>query len=443
MYSCGPTVYWYQHIGNLRAYIFVDVLKRVLMYNSYKVTHIINITDVGHLTTDTDEGEDKMEKAVKREGKSPGDIANFYFEAFDSDLRKLNFIEPSRWTKATEHIKEQIEIIKILEEKGYTYRTEEAIYFDVSKLNDYGKLTGQKLEEKETGVREDVVVDKKKRNPQDFALWFFIAGHFKNHIMKWDSPWGVGFPGWHIECSAMSMKYLGNQFDIHTGGQDHIPVHHTNEIAQNEAVTGKKVVNYWVHNAWLVNKDGSKISKSTGGLYTLSELGKIGFEPMAFRYFCLLTHYRKPLTFTLKNLDAAKSAYEKLKRKIEGLKTEPVSGKDLSAQYKEEFQDAINDDLNLPKALQVMLKALEDSDFDSKTKLNLLYEFDNVLGLGLKKMEEDTQEMPMEIKDLVKKREDARKVKNWKKSDEIRRDLQEKGYSVEDAQKGPVVRRIT
>jgi cysteinyl-tRNA synthetase len=442
MYTCGPTVYWYQHIGNLRAYIFADSLKRVLLYEGYKVKQIINITDVGHLTSDADEGEDKMDKAVKREGKSPQEIADYYFREFANDLKNVNFIEPYKWTKATEHVKEQIELIKKLEEKSYTYKTDSAIYFDVSKFKNYNQLSGQKLEEKETGVREDVVVDKSKKNPQDFVLWFFTVGHFKGHILRWESPWGTGFPGWHIECSAMSMKYLGEHFDIHTGGQDHIQVHHTNEIAQSEAATGKKFVNYWLHNAWLVNKDGAKISKSTGGLYTLSELAKLGYEPLSFRYFCLLTHYRKPLTFTLENLDAAKNAYERIKRKITELRKENKSGKDKSKEYETEFVKAIEDDLNLPGAIQVFLKALDDTEFDSKTKLKLLEKFDSVLGLGIAEIKEEKIEIPEEVKRLIEEREIARKQKNWAESDQLRKLISEKGFNVKDTPEGPKIEKI-
>lgn len=439
MYSCGPTVYWYQHIGNLRAYMFVDLLKRILFYNKFKVKHIINITDVGHLTSDADEGEDRMEKAMKREGKNPSEIADFYFEAFDDDLRRLNFIEPEKWTKATKHIKEQIDLIKILERKGFTYQTSQAVYFDVSKFKNYGELTGQKLEDKEAGARKDVVTDQEKKNPQDFALWFFTRGHFKDHIQRWNSPWGIGFPGWHIECSAMSMKYLGNKFDIHTGGQDHIPVHHTNEIAQNEGATGRKVVNYWLHNAWLLNKDGSKISKSTGGLYILPELEKLGFEPLAFRYFCLLTHYRKPLTFTLENLKSSQNAYTRLKNIISNLERNKKINKKNIEVAKKQFLKIINDDLNLPKAVAFLWETLRDEKLNDSEKYEIAADVDRVFGLDLVK--EKKIEIPEKVKELADEREKARKDKNWKLADEIREKINKSGYIIEDTEGGAKVKK--
>ncbi|HKZ34226.1 MAG TPA: cysteine--tRNA ligase, partial [Candidatus Nanoarchaeia archaeon] len=293
VYTCGPTVYWYQHIGNLRTYIFADILKRVFLYNNYKVKHIINVTDVGHLTSDADTGEDKIERAAKREGKTAREIADYYLRIFQEDFKKLNILEPNSWPKATEHIKEQIELIKKLEEKGFTYKTNDGIYFNTGKLKDYGKLARLKIRGLQAGKRISLG---EKKNKTDFALWKFSPLGEKRQ-QEWDSPWGIGFPGWHIECSAMSMKYLGENFDIHTGGQDHIQIHHTNEIAQSEAATGKPFVRYWLHGAWLLFR-GRKISKSLGGLYTISELEKLGFEPIDFRYLCLGTHYRKPLSFT-------------------------------------------------------------------------------------------------------------------------------------------------
>src|SRR3989344_4864807 len=305
IYSCGPTVYWYQHIGNLRSYIFADILKRVLLYNGFKVKHVINITDVGHLTGDRDEGEDKIEKAAMKEGKTASEIANYYLRIFKEDFKKLNITEPDIWCKATEHIKEQIELIKKLEKKGYTYKTSDGIYFNTLKLKDYGKLARLKIEKLEAGKR--IAVGEKK-NKTDFALWKFSKEGEKRQ-QEWGSPFGVGFPGWHIECSAMSMKYLGEHFDIHTGGEDHIPIHHTNEIAQSECATGKKFANYWMHIAFLMFK-GEKVSKSKGGLYTISELEFEGYSPLDFRYLCLMTHYRKPLNFSLDNLVAARNAFE-------------------------------------------------------------------------------------------------------------------------------------
>lgn len=437
IYSCGPTVYWYQHIGNLRAYIFADILKRVLMYAGYKIKHIINITDVGHLTSDADVGEDKIELAAKRENKTAEEIAKCYFEVFHEDIKKLNMIEPTKWTKASEHIKEQIELIKKLEEKGYTYKTKDGIYFDSSKFKDYGKLAGLKIEGLKAGKR---VAIGEKRNKTDFALWKFSEEPGKRQ-QEWDSPWGIGYPGWHIECSAMSMKYLGEHFDIHTGGQDHIPVHHTNEIAQSEAATGKKFVNYWLHEAFLLFK-GKKVSKSTGGLYTLSELENEGYEPMHFRYLCLLTHYRKPLNFSFENLDSAKQSFERLKNKIIELRKKIHAGENKSEKYENEFQKAIFDDLNTPKAIQIFWKVLEDYNFESGKKLKLLEKFDEVLGIGIKEMEEKLVILPNEVENLVKSRELLRKEKKWAEADILRQRIKEKGYLVEDTPDGTKVTKI-
>ncbi len=298
IYTCGPTVYWYQHIGNLKAYLFSDFLKRILMYNGYNVNHVINITDVGHLTSDSDSGDDKIEIAAYKEGKSAKEIADYYFNAYYNDLKKLNVLMPNVWAKATEHIKEQIELINRLEEKGFTYKTSDGIYFDSSKFKDYGKIANLKKENLKAGKRVSLG---EKKNLTDFALWKFSSEPGKRQ-QEWESPWGIGFPGWHIECSAMSTKYLGQHFDIHTGGEDHIPVHHTNEIAQSEAASGKKFVNYWMHISFLLFK-GEKVSKSKGGLYTLSELEQLGYKPEHYRYLVLQTHYRKPLNFSIENLD--------------------------------------------------------------------------------------------------------------------------------------------
>ncbi|MBS3090095.1 cysteine--tRNA ligase [Candidatus Pacearchaeota archaeon] len=436
IYSCGPTVYWYQHIGNLRTYIFSDVLKRILNYNGYKVKHIINITDVGHLTSDADEGEDKMERAAKKEGRSAHEIAEEYFRVFNKDLQKINILQPNLWVKATDHIDEQIKLIKTLEKKGYTYRTDDGIYFDSTKFKSYGKLANLNISGLQQGKR---VNHGSKRTKTDFALWKFSETPGVRQ-QEWKSPWGVGFPGWHIECSAMSMKYLGKKFDIHTGGQDHIPVHHTNEIAQSEAVTGKKFVNYWIHGAFLLFK-GEKMSKSSGGLYTLSELENLGYNPMHFRYLCLLTHYHKPLNFSLDNLDAAKNAYERIKRKIIYLKEKKSKGEDKTEKYQKEFVMAINDDLNIQKALQIFQKSLDDEEFDSYEKLKMLEHFDKVLGLGVAEMKEERIAIPSEIVKLVKEREEARKNKDWKKSDSLRQRLKDEGYSISDTPEGPKIER--
>jgi cysteinyl-tRNA synthetase len=437
IYTCGPTVYSFPHIGNMKAYIFADILRRVLLFNGFKVNHVINVTDVGHLTSDRDEGEDKMESAAKKEGKKAEDIANFYWNVFKSDMKKLNILSPSIWAKATEHIKEQIELIKKLEQKGCTYKTTDGIYFDTSKCSDYGKLARLKKEGLKAGKRVKVG---EKKNPTDFALWKFSEKQGLRQ-QEWESPWGVGFPGWHIECSAMSMKYLGEHFDIHTGGEDHIPVHHTNEIAQSECATGKKFVNYWLHSAFLMHK-GEKISKSKGGLYTISELENAGYPSLVYRYFVMLTHYKKPLEFSLENLDAAKTSFERIKRRIIELKKENHKGNNETEKYESEFAEAINNDLNTPKAIQVFIKALEDFDFDSKKKLKLLEKFDEVLGLGIKEMKDEKIEIPKEIQALIDSREKLRKEKKWAEADILRERIKEKGFSLKDTPAGVIVEKL-
>lgn len=438
MYSCGPTVYWFQHIGNMRAYLFADSLRRVLEYNGYKVKHVINVTDVGHLTSDADEGDDKMEKAAQKEGKSASDLAEFYFKVFRGDLKKLNIKEPWKWTKATDHIKEQIDLIKKLEEKGFTYKTSDGVYFDSAKFDRYGELAKLNVEGLEGGKR---TAFGEKRHKTDFALWKFSPEGEKRQ-QEWESPWGVGFPGWHIECSAMGMKYLGEHFDIHTGGEDHIPVHHTNEIAQSECATGEKFVNYWMHVAFLVNKAGEKVSKSKGGLFTISELEEQGYGPLDFRYLFLLTHYRKALSFSLENLDAARNAYKKMKRKIIELRGEKHKGQDFSEDYAEKFLNAVNDDINLPEAIGIVWEMLDDFNFDSKKKLKLLEGFDSVLGLGLADVEEEEVEVPKEVQELVDEREKLRRAKMWKEADLFRERIREKGFVVQDSEDGPKLERI-
>ena len=418
MYSCGPTVYSYQHIGNIRTYIFSDILKRVLTYNKYKVKHVINVTDVGHLTSDADTGYDKVERAAKKEGKTAKEITNFYFKIFKEDLRKVNVISPDYWPKATEHIKEQIEMIKKLEKKGFTYKTSDGIYFDSSKFKDYGKLARLDIKGLKKGKRVSV---KEKKNSTDFALWKFSGS--EKRLQEWKSPWGEGFPGWHIECSAMSMKYLGERFDIHTGGMDHIPIHHTNEIAQSQITTGKQFVNYWVHSGWLLFK-GEKVSKSKGGLLTISELEKKGFSPLTFRYLTLTTHYKKPLGFSLKNLESANNSYQRLKNIIFELKDDKKTNK----KYLKEFEDSINDDLNIPEALQVLWNLLRDKKAEGKYRA--IKKFDEVLGLDLFRKEKI--EIPERIIKLAEGRKEFRKKKDWKKSDELRKKIENLGYVIED-----------
>ena len=429
MYNCGPNVYWYPHIGNFRTYIFSDVLMRVLAFNGYKVKQVINVTDVGHLTSDSDSGEDKVEKAAAKEGKNAKEITNFYWNAFKTDMKKLNILEPTIWSKATEHIKEQIALIKKLEEKGYTYKTEDGIYFDTYKFKNYGKMAGLKKENIIAGKRVDM---KDKKNNTDFALWKFSEEKGKRQ-QEWSSQWGVGYPGWHIECSAMSMKYLGEHFDLHTGGEDHIPIHHTNEIAQSEAATGKKFVNYWLHASFLTFK-GEKVSKSKGGLYTIQELEDLTYKPLSYRYLCLNSHYRSQMDFSLENLENAQNSYKRLKNIIEGL----IDDKKINKEYLDEFEKAINDDLNMPEALQVLWKLVRDEKAEGK--LETIKKMDEVLGLKL--LEKEKIEIPKEIKEIAEERQQARENKNWKKSDELREKIKSLGWEVADTKDGYAIKKV-
>lgn len=450
IYSCGPTVYSYQHIGNLRSYIFADILKKTLISNGYKVKHVINITDVGHLTSDADEGEDKMEKASTKEGKTAKEIADYYFQVFHDDLGKLNIADPDFWPKASEHIKEQIELIKKLEQKGFTYKTTDGIYFDTSKFPEYGKLSGQNLTKIKAGSRVDL---RDKKNPTDFALWKFSENPGKRQ-QEWESPWGIGFPGWHLECSAMSMKYLGETIDIHTGGEDHINIHHTNEIAQSEGATGKTFVHYWLHGAFLTFK-GEKVSKSKGGLYTLADLEKLGYKPMHFRYLVLGTHYRKPLDFSLDSLDAARNAYERMINIISDIKDD---GK-INKEYLAKFQEKIDNDLDTPGALAILWSLLRDEKAEGKIQtitkaMNVLgliinyelkkYEITLSENIGIKDMVEikSNEYLPEKVIQMTGGREQSRKDKNWKLSDELRDKIKEQGYLVEDTPDGPKIKKI-
>ncbi len=433
LYSCGPTVYWYQHIGNLRTYIFVDILKRILLYDNYKVKHVMNITDVGHLTSDADVGEDKMVKALRREGlpltkESMLKLADKYTDVFKDDLKKLNIIEPDIWAKATEHIKEMIKLVEKIEKNDYTYKTKVGLIFDTSKFKNYTELGKLKLEELKKGVR--VKVDPERKNVSDFALW--ITNQPK-HLMQWQSPWGKGFPGWHIECSAMSMKYLGETIDIHIGGEEHIPVHHTNEIAQSESATGKKFVNYWLHARWLLFK-GGKMAKSKGEIQTISELEKKSYDSLDYRYFCFTAHYRTQLEFSYKSLDAAKNAYERLKNLIAEIKDD----KKINKKYLEEFEKAIDDDLDMPKALSILWKLVRDKKAEGK--IQTIKKMDKIFALDL--LRKEKIKIPDKIKKLVKEREAARKKKNFKLSDKIRKQIREEGYIVEDTNKGSKIKKI-
>jgi len=438
VYTCGPTVYNYAHIGNLRAYIFADILKRVLRYDGFDVTHIMNITDVGHLTGDRDMGEDKMQTAVARERKSAWDIASFYTDAFLSDIKELNIITPDKLPKATDHVKDMIKLIAELEKKGFTYRISDGIYFDTSKLKDYGKLAKLDLEGLKEGAR--VEVNNEKRNPTDFALWKFSpqasSGTKGRRDMEWDSPWGVGFPGWHIECSAMSVKYLGQPFDIHTGGIDHIPVHHTNEIAQSEAAAGKPLANFWLHSEFLMLDEG-RIGKSEGNLITLEGLKTKGYSPLAYRYFVLGAHYRSKLNFTWEALDGAQNALNNLYAKLGEYKEGQIG----CAEYQNEFFEHLNNDLDTPQALATMWNMIH-SDQPGEAKFTSLMEFDKILGLNLRSTWEELQKpLPNEIQELVKSRDNLRAAKKWAESDEIRKQIENEGYEVGDSDSGPVVTR--
>ena len=436
IYTCGLTVYNFAHIGNLRAYVFADTLKRMFLFNGYKVNHVMNITDVGHLTGDEDEGEDKMEAGARREGKTVWEIVDFYTEAFFDDLKRLRIIFPTVTCRATRHVDDMIDMIRKIESNGYTYVAGGNVYFDTSKLPDYGKLARLKLDEDNT--RSRVESDPYKRNPFDFVLWF-TRYKYDSHAMQWDSPWGRGFPGWHIECSAMSSKYLGERFDIHTGGIDHIPIHHTNEIAQSEAAFGHEWVNYWLHSEFLVIGEGEKMSKSLGNFITLQTLIDKGYDPAEYRYYLLGAHYKKQLAFTLEALDGAKSAMKRLATKIGELKESeaPVSKPNSVLLY--EFHEAINDDLNTPRALAVLWKVVDSEDLRPGEKLSLINEFDRVLGLGLSEIE--TEVIPEEVEELANQRDQARRGKDWKKADELRKLISKKGYEVLDERDGYKIRK--
>ena len=429
MYTCGPTVYNYPHIGNYRAYITADILKRVLKYNSYKVKQVMNITDV----------DDKTIRESTKEGVSLEDFTEKYTRAFMEDTEVLNIDKPDFFPRATKHIKEIVSLIKKLIDKKVAYKGEDgSIYYSISQFKDYGQLAGIKIKSRKTKARikQDEYT---KATASDFALW--KAWDKSDGDVFWETEIGKGRPGWHIECSAMSMKYLGKHFDIHTGGVDLIFPHHQNEIAQSEQFSGKKFVNYWIHNEWLV-VDGKKMSKSLGNFYTLKDLTDKGYKPAHFRYLNLLTHYRKPLNFTLDNLDAAKSSYERIKRKVIGLRGEEHRGLDFSKEYETKFKDAINDDLNIPSAVQVFLEALDDFDFEPKKKIEFLEDCDSVLGLDVKNMLESALVVPKDVERLIEEREKFRKNRIWEKADILRQRIREKGYLLEDTPKGPRIEKI-
>ncbi|MFA6005972.1 MAG: cysteine--tRNA ligase [Patescibacteria group bacterium] len=440
-YQCGPTVYWTQHIGNLRAMTMGDVIRRTLEYLDYSVTHARNYTDVGHLVSDEDEGEDKMEKGAKREGKTPDEIAKKYIDIFEQDTRALNILEPTHKPRATAYVQQMIDMVSVLMEKGFAYKTDLAVYYDVSKFDGYTKLSGQKLEKNVKGAGHADVEDSEKRNSQDFALWFFLKGEHKNAMQHWSSPWGEGFPGWHIECSAMSKALLGDTIDIHMGGVEHIPVHHTNEIAQSEASNGVKFVNYWLHNEHLL-VNNEKMAKSQGTGYSLEEVKAKGFHPLVLRYFFLQAHYRSQQNFTWEGLEASHNGLENLLKTIfilrESLRR---SSSDLlvaphDSLWRKKFVSFLEDDFNLPAALAVLWELLNSKE-PAETKMVIVFDFDKVLGLNLDKL--TAISIPTPIKQLIGVREQLRQEKKFQEADKVRTQIEDQGFTLEDANGKTVV----
>ena len=431
IYSCGPTVYKDATIGNMRTNLLNDTLRRVLKYNGYELKHVMNITDVGHLVSDGDEGEDKMLKSAREEHKSPLEIAEHYTKLFFRDLERLNIETPEVVCKATDHIKEMLEMVQKIMKNGYAYETSTAIYFDVSKLDKYGILSGINLNDQKAGARVDV--DPEKRNPYDFALWIKAPA---NHLMKWDSPWGPSYPGWHIECSAMGQKYLGDQFDIHTGGIDLIPTHHENEIAQNKGACGKNPAHYWIHGEYLLI-NGGKMSKSLGNTYLIDDIIARGYSPLAYRLFNYSCHYRGKLNFTWEGIESANTSLIRLR---EGYQKHLNGNSDISdeiiADMENRFHQAINDDMNMPLALSVVWEAVKYPEKSPKIA-QLLKKFDTVLGIKIDEVQET--KIPQEILDLVEERKQARSDKNWSESDRLRDLIAEKGYIVKDTKDGTEV----
>ncbi len=432
MYTCGPTVYRYAHIGNLRTYIFEDVLEKSLTYLGYKVKRVMNITDVGHLVSDADEGEDKMLLAIKREQKKAFEIATFYTEAFFKDCIKLRIAKPAIIPKATDHIDEYIKIITKLLKDGYAYLANGNVYFDISKAINYYQLVGKKETDLLIGVRDDVKEDLNKKNPFDFGLWF-TKSKFENQELQWDSPWGIGYPGWHIECVALAIKYLGEYLDLHCGGVDHLFPHHTNEIAQAEAYLNHQWCSYWVHGEFLNDQTG-KMSKSKGDFLTLSVLEKKGYHPLEYRFLCLQSHYRNQLNFSYQALDTAASAYQKLKARIKNLKDDRLPlNKDKQKFYQQQFKEALKDDLNTSNALTCLFDLLKDNDINNYTKLYLIKEFDYVLSLDLLKEGRGLTEAEIKIiEEMIDKRHLAKKAQDYQKADHIRDDLRKRGILIKD-----------
>lgn len=453
-YTCGFTVYDHTHIGSIKKYVGDDLIRRSLEFLGYKVKHVQNVTDVGHLVSDNDEGEDKLEKGAKKHNKSVWDVAEEFMDEFYSTMDSVNNLRPTIIQRATDEksIKSQIAKIQTLIDNGFGYITENAVYFDVSKLSEYNPFSNQTLQEKIKGAREDVVIDKNKKNPADFALWVFTKGIHKDHIMKWESPWGTGFPGWHIECSAISLDNLDNKIDIHTGGVDHKEVHHPNEIAQNFGICGEAVVKYWVHHEFLV-VDGKKMSKSLGNFYTLNDIVNKGFSPLELRYFMLQAHYRSQLNFTWQALENAANGYRNLKRKVAELQTSLSGHSDPDSassslrhserseesytqnltQYKN-FVSALEDDINIPKALSVVWETVDSQQLDDATKIALIKQFDEVMGLKL--LENTGDKIPENIQHLAQKRQTAREQKDFDLADKLRQQISDEGYEVEDTSNG-------
>lgn len=435
VYSCGPTVYDYVHIGNLRSFLMWDILRRTLEYNGYGVMHVMNITDVGHLVSDGDTGEDKMTKGLRREGmeitrENMLKLARKYEEAFKEDLSSLNVLTPSLFPRASEHIEEDINIVETLEKKGFTYTISDGVYFDTTKDPGYGKLAGGVSEDDELAEHTRIGVNREKKNPRDFALWKL------NDSLGWNSPWGKGFPGWHIECSAMSEKHLGLPFDIHTGGIDHVAVHHTNEIAQTENARGTEMARFWIHNNF-INIDDDKIAKSKGNTILLADIADKGYSPLAYRYLLLSGHYRTQMNFTWDALESASNALNRLLNFINTLDEET----EINDSYKEKFLGALNDDLNTPRALAVIWDLVRDDSIESGEKKATLLDFDRVLGLSLSSKKKEI-EIPHNVKELVDAREKAREEKEFKKADEIRESIEELGYTVLDTPEGTKIEQI-
>lgn len=450
MYTCGPTVYNYAHIGNLRSYVFADILRRTLEYSGYDVPQVMNVTDVGHLTSDQDAGEDKMEKEARQSGKDIWEIARHFESVFFDDITALNIQQPAVKCRATEHVPEMIALVERIVANGHAYETGQAVYFDVTTFPTYTELSRQSLEDKITAARDEVQEDPEKRNPADFALWFKAVGRFENHLMRWESPWGVGFPGWHIECSAMSMKYLGETLDIHTGGEDHIWVHHPNEIAQSEAATGEKFVRFWMHGAFLVvgklaeeeDEGERRMGKSEGNFLRLQTLIDKGYNPLAYRYACLMAHYRAKLKFTWESMDAAASGYSALTDFAARAKQIGGEEQPWVSDYRQRFVDAVSDDLNMPMAMGVVSEMVREADRRKEYGvLDALYDFDRVLGLQLREAAERATDIDAEVEALINERNQARAAKDWARADEIRKKLSDQGIALEDTPSGTLWRR--